>query len=367
MRIGVTGAFGFLGANLVAALLDRGAAGDVVAYSSRVVSHPLFDARRVTRVPLDVLDAAAVRRETADLDLLFHLAGRISYARRDRRVTWDLNVHGARNVFEAALANGIPRVVHVSSVNVLGPCPPDRPFSDETSDPYDPALRNPIAFRSAAEVLAAVDASVSGDYRFLRRVRIAYFDAKLAATELARRYHRERGLPVTIALPGTMVGAGDLHYAISALVERVYRGRIGATFPGGTSFVAAGDAGRGVLLSGARGTAGESYVISGADGDNLSYRAFMRLVARCARNAGRRVRQDFRVVPPRLARAAAGLAETLAPAGALSGGLARAGCVTHRATSAKARLAMGYEPRQSLERAVEDCWRFVQGLETRRA
>jgi dihydroflavonol-4-reductase len=367
VRIGVTGAFGFLGANLVAAVLEREDTADVVAYSSRVVAHPLFEARRVTRVPLDVRDAAAVRRETAGLDLLFHLAGRISYARRDRRATWDLNVLGARNVFEAALANGVPRVVYVSSVNVLGPCQASRAFTDETSDPYDPALRNPIAFRSAAEALGAADASASGDYGFLRRVRIAYFDSKLAATELARRYHRERGLAVTIALPGTMVGAGDLHYEISGLVDRVYRGRISATFAGGTSFIGAADAGRGVLLAGLRGRAGESYIISGADDDNLSYHAFMRLVARCAHRAGRCVRGDFLVVPPRLARAVAALAETLAPSGALTVALARAGGVTHRTTSGRARRELGYEPRQTLEHAVEDCWRFLQTLEARPA
>jgi dihydroflavonol-4-reductase len=372
VRIGVTGAFGFLGASLVARLLDsmpRGAT--VVAFSSRTARNPLFDPARLTVAPLDVLDADGVQTATRGLDALFHFAGRVSYARHDRRATWDVNVRGARNVFEAVLANRIPRLVYVSSINVLGavargPAGGTSRLADETNDVYDPAVGNPNSFRSAGEALAAVDSSVRGDYGFLRGVRVAYFDSKLAGMELARRLHRERGLPVVSVLPGTAVGPGDIHYDISELIDRVFTNRLAATFPGGTSFVDSRDCAEGISLAWQKGRPGESYVISGADADNLSYRDFMRRAAAVAAGLGRRVRQDFLVMPPPAGIAVAALLEAVVPrsrlAASLGTALVRSGSMVHAFTSAKARRELGYVPRRALEQGIADCWRFLQDI-----
>ena len=73
MRIGVTGAFGFLGANFVAALLARETPpGQIIAFSSRTGANPLFDPARVRRVPLDVRDPRDVLEKTRGLDAVAH-------------------------------------------------------------------------------------------------------------------------------------------------------------------------------------------------------------------------------------------------------------------------------------------------------
>ena len=76
-------------------------------------------------------------------------------------------------------------------------------------------------------------------------MRVAYVDAKLAGWELAKLYAREKGLDLVTIFPGTAVGPGDLHNAISRLVNDVWEGRLGLSFPGSTSFVAAPDLARG--------------------------------------------------------------------------------------------------------------------------
>jgi nucleoside-diphosphate-sugar epimerase len=364
MRIGVTGAFGFLGANLVSSLIAREPLiGEIVAFSSRKSRNPLFDPALTTVVPLDVLDGEDVQRKTRGLDALFHFAGKVSFARRERRATWDVNVLGARNVFEAALENRIFRVVYVSSINVLGACSADRLIADESNDVYAPEARNPNSFHSSRQALAAVDSSAAGNYSFLEKVRVAYFDSKLASFELARRYHRERGLPVVIVMPGTAVGPGDIHYDISELIERVFTNRLAATFPGASSFVHSKDFAEGASLAWQKGRTGESYIISGRDEDNLSYRDFMRLAAGVARDQGRKVREDFVVMPRWLSLTAARLLEAAAPGSKLGSTLGTAlilsGSMVHRFSSAKARGELGYAPRRTLEQSIADCYEFL--------
>jgi len=86
-------------------------------------------------------------------------------------------------------------------------------------------------------------------------------------------------------LPGTLVGAGDTGLSIGGLIQRVWDGHLGMTLPGGTSFVSSMDAAAGIQSAGLRGRPGESYIITGKVTDNLSYAAFMALVARVAREA----------------------------------------------------------------------------------
>jgi len=361
MRIGVTGAFGFLGANFVAHLLaQRPAAADIVAFFSRTRENPLFDPTLTTRIPLDVRAADEVREKTRGLDALVHFAGSVDLARRRKREVWDVNVLGSRNVFEAALANGIRRLLYISSINVLGACRSGTQIADESNDVYAPDARNPNSFRSPQEALAAVRSSSKGDYAFLRKVRVAYFDSKLAGYELAREYHRTRGLPVVIVLPGTAVGAGDIHYELSELIDRVYSNRLAATFPGGTSFVDAEDFARGAALALEKGTDGESYIVSGRDEDNLSYRQFMRLAAATARAGGRKVRTDFAVVPRWLSLPAAAVMEGFLPHPSITTALVRAGAMTHSFTSRKSLGQLGYSPARQLEQGIAQCHDFLE-------
>jgi dihydroflavonol-4-reductase len=362
MRIGVTGAFGFLGANFVSALLDmRGARladGDVevVAFASRTRANPLFDAARTEVASLDIMDSGGMARAFSGLDAVAHFAGRVDFRAARRRSVWDADVLGSRNVFEAALAAGVSRLLYVSSVSALGSSQAGS-LADEESRPYgDP--RWPISFASPEEALAAVESSLSGDYRFIRRMRVAYFDAKLAGWELAKAYARDRGLPVVTVFPGTVVGAGDQGRSISSLVDSVWEGKLGISLPGSTSFVGARDFAEGAVLALAKGRVGSGYVISGRDEHNLGYDEFMGIIAALARAEGCPARARPFVPAAPVIRAASWAAEALAPKSGLTAALALSGSADNRCSSAKARAELGYEPGPSLEPSIIECRRF---------
>jgi dihydroflavonol-4-reductase len=362
-RIGVTGAFGFLGANFVSALLaSREALGretEVIAYASRGRSNPLFDAGRVRLESLDIFDREGMARKFEGLDALVHFAGRVDFRASAKREVWDTDALGAVGTFDAALAAGLPRLLYVSSICALG-APPAGALADESSSPYgDPSW--PGAFASATEALDALASSAKGDYGFLKRSRVAYFDAKLAGWEAAKLYARERGLGLVTIFPGTAVGGGDIHRSISRLVDGAWEGRLPLSFGGATSFVAARDLGAGALLALDKGRAGEGYVISGRDEHNLGYPEFQDLVAGLARREGGKAALHPAVLPKPLLLAAASAAEALAPRAGLARALVLSGSVRNVCSSAKARSELGYQSAASLEEAILECRRFGKG------
>lgn len=360
MRVGVSGAFGFLGANITVAALAAGH--QVVAGASRTTAHPMIDPGRVKMVRLDIMDRDSVARAFDGCDAIIHAAGAVDFRKKARRRVWDINVLGSMNVYEAALALGVKKLLDLSSVNALGPSPNGAPLTEDSAEPYHAA--SPIMFRSSDEALAAVDASASGDYSFIGRSRLAYYDSKLAALELSRRYVRERGLPALTVYPGTAVGPGDVNHAISRLVDGVWEGRLGLTYPGVSSFMDVRDFAAGVMAALERGRVGQGYILAGGDCSVLSYAAFMDLVARVAADTdGRSVRRGkTRVLPRWLAMAATGLAETLVPSLGLGAAMALSGSLVNAFSSGKAARELGYAPSTPLERSIADCRAFSLAL-----
>jgi dihydroflavonol-4-reductase len=115
----VTGATGFVGLNLVEALLAQGwrvlalhRAGSELKYLARM------QAERVTG---DVTDAESVRRALPpQVDAVFHVAGDTNlWSRRNARQD-RINIEGTRNMIEAALARRARRFLHTSSISAWG-------------------------------------------------------------------------------------------------------------------------------------------------------------------------------------------------------------------------------------------------------
>src|SRR5680860_1115735 len=118
MRTLVTGGAGFIGSNLVDALLARGDAVSVVDDLSTGRRSNL-DRARAARAELDIREAAALAElvAAAQPEVVFHLAAQIDVRKSLADPAFDasINVGGTANLLEAARASGSPRIVFVST------------------------------------------------------------------------------------------------------------------------------------------------------------------------------------------------------------------------------------------------------------
>src|SRR5690348_2512891 len=121
MKALVTGGAGFIGSNLVDALLARGDEVTIVDNLStgRLVNLDGALANGAELVELDIRDAAALSELAAarQPERIFHLAAQIDVRKSLEDPAFDaaVNVGGTANVLEAARAAGDARVVFVST------------------------------------------------------------------------------------------------------------------------------------------------------------------------------------------------------------------------------------------------------------
>ncbi len=179
----VSGATGFLGSRLAATLAERG-------YRVRALARPTSDLSRLSKLGVEVVvgdvgDRASLSRAAAGQCVVFHTAGLVT----DWGPVADfmaVNRDGTANVIAACQTAGVERLVHISSLTVLG-LPRDGRRVDEQS-PYAVAPPDP------------------------------YTQSKIAAEKLVRAGHGQQGLATTVIRPGVIWGAGDV-----TIVPRILR------------------------------------------------------------------------------------------------------------------------------------------------
>ena len=122
MKALVTGATGFVGGNLVRALLCEDV--EVRALVRREGPHPALEGLRAELTPGDVEDSESLRMAASGCDVVFHVAALTDLWDRNPPRHHRVNVVGTRNVLAAAEAAGVGRVVHTSTwVTVGRPAP----------------------------------------------------------------------------------------------------------------------------------------------------------------------------------------------------------------------------------------------------
>ena len=139
MKACVTGANGFVGSKLCEALADRGdsVTGIVRATSDLQFLSPI---RQVTVKIGDLGDRPGLLSAFHDAEIVFHVAA-LASDWGEWSAFRQVNVEGVRNVMDCAVASGVRRVVHVSSVSVYGfpgrtNIPEDAEFVSRPADPY---------------------------------------------------------------------------------------------------------------------------------------------------------------------------------------------------------------------------------------
>lgn len=228
MKVLVTGATGFVGANVARLLVDRGE--DV-----RVLVRPTSDRGNLAGLPLEVAvgdlrDAEAVRRAVRGCRRVFHVAADYRFWARDPGEIYRSNVQGTTNVMEACLAEGVERVVHTSTVGTIGlgayPAPGD-------------------------ETTPLLDGQLNGHYK----------RSKLQAERAALAY-AGRGLPVVVVNPSAPVGPWDAKPTPTGqIVVDFARRKLPAIVDTGLNIVHVRDVAEGHLLAAERGRVGERYIL----------------------------------------------------------------------------------------------------------
>ena len=227
MNVALTGASGYTGGRLLAALLARG---DAVAALARPASiPPALRAPGVRLVEGDLRDAGSLRRLVEGADAVLHVAAVYRTAGHADAYYREINVGGTLRLLEAAAQAGVRRFVHTSTVGVHGNVA--TPPADETA---------PMA---------------PGDI---------YQDTKAEAERLALQLGRSRGVPVVVVRPGAIYGPGETR--LLKLFRAIARGRYAVVGSGAPFYhpVYIDDLVAGFLLALEREQAvGEAFIIAG--------------------------------------------------------------------------------------------------------
>jgi nucleoside-diphosphate-sugar epimerase len=311
--VAVTGATGFLGGALARALAEEGHR--IVGLKRPSSSPDALSDLDVTWLEGDVTDADSLRGAFDEADWLIHAAGMLGRAGVPERRYFQAHEAGTHHVLAEAERAGVRRVLHVSSPGVLGPI--DGPPATETA-PLAPS--NP------------------------------YERSKAAAEQVARVY-AHGGLPVVIARPEFVYGAGDLH--VLGLFRAVRDGRFFYVGDGHNTChpTYVEDAVAGMLRVLRQGAPGQSYHLAGPRPVTF-------------RQLGETIAVALDVPPPRfslpvsLAWAGAAALELAGRALDREPPLSRTGVAffseNRRFSWQKAHRDLGYTPQFDLERGVRE-------------
>ena len=226
----ITGASGQIGGVLARALADRYGPGRIRA---------IYRERRGTAADLDIawvngdiLDKESLIAAFKGAETVFHLAALVSIDAVRAQEFNRTNVLGTRNVVEAALACGVRRLVHVSSIHAYDQHPLDEVL-DESRGPADGPHQGP-------------------------------YDRSKAAGEVEIRRGIDRGLDAVILNPTSVIGPYDGGpSAMGQVFLDLYRRRIPALIAGGYDWVDVRDFAAAAVAAETKARCGENYIVSG--------------------------------------------------------------------------------------------------------
>ena len=166
----VTGGAGFIGSNIVEALVKGGHRVRVLDNLSTGNRENLSGAGEVDLVEGDIRSFHTVREAFEGIDVVFHEAALPSVPRsvRDPITSNAVNVDGTLNILYAAKEAGVTRVVYASSSSVYGDTPELPKHEGMTPNPQSPYAVSKLA----AEQYCRVFASLYG----LETVALRYFN-----------------------------------------------------------------------------------------------------------------------------------------------------------------------------------------------
>jgi dihydroflavonol-4-reductase len=224
----VTGATGFLGSALARELLKVGRA-------PKLLTRKNSDTRNIDDLDCEVAYGDLRDRESLTSALkgcktLYHTAAYYSLWSRDKKLIYDINVQGTRNILESALEMGVEKVVYTSTVGCIG-------LSESGGSSNEDQPMNPV--------------TLCNDYK------LSKYEAEQVAHEMFGR-----GLPIVIVNPSTPVGPRDIKPTPTGKIILDFLNRkMPAYIDTGLNLIDVADCARGHILAEEKGRLGERYIL----------------------------------------------------------------------------------------------------------
>jgi UDP-glucose 4-epimerase len=182
----VTGGAGLIGSHIVDRLIDEGA-GEIRVLDNLVRGRmdnlqDAMDRREIRFIQGDIRDPQTVRSAVAGCDYVFHQAAiRITLCAERPRECMDVLVMGTFNVFEAAVAEKVKKIVYASSASVYGAA--DVFPTDERHHPYN----NRTLYGAAKQMNEGIARSFADMYG-TQSIGLRYFNAYGARMDVTGAY-----------------------------------------------------------------------------------------------------------------------------------------------------------------------------------
>ncbi|MDG2011984.1 MAG: NAD-dependent epimerase/dehydratase family protein [Pirellulaceae bacterium] len=315
MRILVTGATGFLGNNVVRALL---AEKHEVAVALRQSSNrKALDGLNVEFITVDLNSPNDVAMALAGCDCVVHSAALIQLGWTKLAESRKTNVEATATIAQAARRKNI-RMVHVSSVDALGVSSQDRPGTEEELNPPNPPCSYVVSKREA-ETAVIVEVA--------------------------------NGLDAVIVNPGFMIGPYDWKPSSGVMMLTVAKSLIHFAPAGGCSVVDVRDVADGIISAIKHGQTGERYILGGR---NLTYFDFWTMIAKVTNT-----RAPKKVLPDWIAKTAGRAGDVWTRLSGnepdINSAATQMGQMFHFYNSDKAEKYLGYQI-GNIEDALKDAW-----------
>ena len=250
MKSLVIGGNGLIGSHVVEILLND-------EEKVRVISKPESSLETIENfsddieiIECDIRDKENVERAMKGVDCVYHLAASHLLWERYRRIYDEVNVSGTRNVVNAAVRNGVRRMVYTSTCDIMG--------------------RNQREAGKLGDENDFQDGNLNGIG--------PYGKSKIEAERILRE--KANGIEIVVVHPTCPIGKNNtLPTEPGRMIEEIMTGRLGGYIDRKMNFVHVRDCARGHVLAMNQGISGERYILGG---ENVNLREFIQRVAELA-------------------------------------------------------------------------------------
>ena len=228
MKVAITGASGHVGNLLCKELIKN-------SFKVKVLIHKDKNDLPLDEIDIiegDILDNDSTDKLCNEVDIVYHLAAKISIDKKEKDLVYKTNVEGTRNIINSCLKHKVSRFIHFSSIHTLSHEP-----MDQVMDESRPLINT---------------------------TKIVYEQSKAEGEKLVLSAIKA-GLQAVIITPTAIVGPYDYKPSLlgQALIK-IYLNKLPMLVPGGYDWVDVRDVVKAAINAAKKGRIGERYIISGS-------------------------------------------------------------------------------------------------------